>query len=1090
MSHPRSNGLCLRTLTSLLLSCLTCQMAMAADDMEATLRSKAPNRLLAEASVLGDPERGAVLFHQPSLGCVQCHLPSPEGERLGPDLTTLGERATYDHIIQSILDPSEIIAEGFENWMLLTDSGQVIQGKILSETDTVITVQLSSGAAATTVDPDEVVSRKRLVSTMPAQLANRLTKTSDFYDLVGYVVEIGRGGQDAFQRLQPSEAEIAVPPLPEYESKLDHAAFITEWDPRTFDRGAKVYQQVCQNCHGDHDEAGSLPNALRFASGQFNSGSDPFSMYRTLTHGYRMMLPQHQLVPRQKYDVIHFIRESYLKEHNPDAYVEITPEYLAGLPSGTSRGARATRSEPWREMDYGPFLISTYEINGPDTEPRRRIPREELQAAAREGRAPRETWPDNTNFAYKGIAVRLDDGPGGISRGSDWIVFDHDTMRVAAAWSGEGFIDWEGILFNGHHAVTPRTVDDLVFQTPAEPGWANPQTGSFEDSRLVGKDGRHYGPLPKEWAEYKGIYKHADRVIIAYQIGEAEILETQGLIRSDEGPTVWQRVLNIGPRSHELLLRTHPNNTKCGMFGDAIDLSNDPKLPSGVTRILPSDQVSRIEIRLATKPVEALLYRTSDGSEYEVEDLRALTHGGKAEWTQKISTTTDATHSRGPFHVDTLQRPIKNPWNSRLRLSGLDFLDNGQGMVVCCADGDVWKITGHANDAGQLSWRRIASGLFHPLGIKVVDGAIYVTCRDQIVILRDLNNDGETDFYECFNDDHQVTDHFHEFAMGLQADEDGNLYYAKSARHARDSLVPHHGTLLKVSADGQTTQIVANGFRAANGVCLNPDGSFFVTDQEGHWTPMNRINRVVEGGFYGNIYSYGAPDDTSDQAMQQPLCWPNKPTDRSPAELLWVDSQKWGSLNSSLLSLSYGYGKVFVVPHEQVGQTWQGGICQLPIPRFETGVMRGRFSPGDGQLYVCGMQAWGSDQTESTGGLYRVRATDQPKHLPTKIEALSDRIRIQFTEPIDKEFASDTSNFLVDTWGLRRTANYGSRRYDEKSMLVESASVSNDGLTLELHLPDLQPTWCMEISYRLKDSHGEMFRGSIQNTIHQIRQAE
>ena len=113
------------------------------------------------------------------------------------------------------------------------------------------------------------------------------------------------------------------------------------------------------------------------------------------------------------------------------------------------------------------------------------------------------------------------------------------------------------------------------------------------------------------------------------------------------------------------------------------------------------------------------------------------------------------------------------------------------------------------------------------------------------------------------------------------------------------------------------TTILANGFRAANGVCLNPDGSFFVTDQEGHWNPMNRINRVTEGGFYGNMYGYGAPNDSSDDAMEQPLCWPNKPFDRSPSELLWVDSDAWGPLNGSLLNLSYGYGKVYVVPHEQ-----------------------------------------------------------------------------------------------------------------------------------------------------------------------------
>ncbi len=103
------------------------------------------------------------------------------------------------------------------------------------------------------------------------------------------------------------------------------------------------------------------------------------------------------------------------------------------------------------------------------------------------------------------------------------------------------------------------------------------------------------------------------------------------------------------------------------------------------------------------------------------------------------------------------------------------------------------------------------------------------------MILHDLNGDGETDFYECFNNDHQVTEHFHEFAMGLQTDAEGNFYYAKAARHALKAVVPHHGTLLRVSKDGSKTDILATGFRAPNGVCVNPDGTFFLTDQEGFW---------------------------------------------------------------------------------------------------------------------------------------------------------------------------------------------------------------------------------------------------------------
>ena len=160
--------------------------------------------------------------------------------------------------------------------------------------------------------------------------------------------------------------------------------------------------------------------------------------------------------------------------------------------------------------------------------------------------------------------------------------------------------------------------------------------------------------------------------------------------------------------------------------------------------------------------------------------------------------------------------------------NGFDFTDDGDVAIVSAWDGSVWKVAGlkglpeKSNEGGTqralITWKRIASGLFQPLGVKIVNGKIYITCRDQLCILHDLNGDEEIDYFECFNNDHQVTDHFHEFAMGLQADGDGNFYYAKSARHAKTALVPHHGTLLKVTPDGQTTEIIANGFRAANGV--------------------------------------------------------------------------------------------------------------------------------------------------------------------------------------------------------------------------------------------------------------------------------
>lgn len=53
--------------------------------------------------------------------------------------------------------------------------------------------------------------------------------------------------------------------------------------------------------------------------------------------------------------------------------------------------------------------------------------------------------------------------------------------------------------------------------------------------------------------------------------------------------------------------------------------------------------------------------------------------------------------------------------------------------------------------------------------------------------------------------------------------------------------------------------------------------------------------------------------------------------DRSPAELGWVPKNAWGTRGSALLNLSYGTGRAFVIPHEQIGGVWQGAVCELPM---------------------------------------------------------------------------------------------------------------------------------------------------------------
>src|SRR5439155_4982795 len=97
----------------------------------------------------------------------------------------------------------------------------------------------------------------------------------------------------------------------------------------------------------------------------------------------------------------------------------------------------------------------------------------------------------------------------------------------------------------------------------------------------------------------------------------------------------------------------------------------------------------------------------------------------------------------GPYTIDVLPLPDDNPWRSWMRPGGFDFFADGRRAAVCTWQGDVWVVDGLGGQSGQLSWRRIASGLFQPLGLKIVAEKIYVTCRDQITVLHDLNGDGE-----------------------------------------------------------------------------------------------------------------------------------------------------------------------------------------------------------------------------------------------------------------------------------------------------------------------------------------------------------
>jgi cytochrome c5 len=326
------------------------------------------------------------------------------------------------------------------------------------------------------------------------------------------------------------------------QNAVDHAGMIRSWDQAAYGRGRALYNSICLTCHGNLTQQGTLPTSRAFWKEPFKNGTDPYRIYQTLSQGYGQMPAWTFMTPRQRYDVIHYVRETFLRPHNPSAYFKVDSDYLGDLPKAGSKPFKKTpemiafeKGPKYRRMDFGPALFWTFQV------------------------APR-------NIAYKGIAIRLDDGPGGVSKGRAWMVYDHDTMRVAAAWTGEKFVNWKGIAFDGSHGTHTSIVGDKLFVNPVGPGWADPQTGDFADPRFLGRDKKPYGPLPRTWTHFKGVYLHSNRVVIAYTVGDANILEQPRLLQH-RGRAVFSRNLDVGESSHDLLMRIAPTNVSAAIVG-------------------------------------------------------------------------------------------------------------------------------------------------------------------------------------------------------------------------------------------------------------------------------------------------------------------------------------------------------------------------------------------------------------------------------------------------------------------------------------------------------------------------------------------
>ncbi len=657
------------------------------------------------------------------------------------------------------------------------------------------------------------------------------------------------------------------------------------------------------------------------------------------------------------------------------------------------------------------------------------------------------------------------------------VCFDTENLQWRAAWSG-GFLQFDPARYGLISA--PRLHGDLLFATGNHPGWSI--VGSAEAAPL----------------QYKAMHQQGQKLSVSYTVGGFPIRERPSYHRvGDVG--LFRRQISVGAAPVEMVLQwgTLGTNARIEQH-DGQDLlvcqRREQTLaaalfgPKGVrwtigtdhavsVHISPAKAAREFEVRLgiAHAPQRDALW-TALRSELPADDPATWDQPAGTLWPEEIITQGQRGAGDAAYVLDTLTLPTENPYRALMFVGGHDFFANGD-IALCTAHGDVWRVSGVDGTLQKLVWKRYATGLFQPLGLKIVDDQIYVLGRDQITRLIDKNGDDAADVYECFCNQYESSPGGHDYVTCLERDSHGNWYLA----HANQGVV-------KISPDGRQVESIATGLRNPNGLGVGGSDIITAAPQEGEWTPASAIFEVHPADHFG----YKGPKITEKRPLgyDPPLCWIPRRVDNSCGGQCWADTREWGPLSGLMLHFSFGQCTMLPVLREVVDGVAQGAAMEWPLS-FESGVMRGRFSPRDGQLYVSGLKGWVSSAVND-GCLQRVRYTGKPVLTAVAMKSYRNGLALTFSSPLSKDQVEDAGRYRVQRWDYRYGAEYGSEEYrDVKKGVVGrddvdvlSATLLDDGKTLFLEMDDFRPAMQYAITGQVADASGQSASLALYPTIH------
>ncbi|MDA7916536.1 hypothetical protein N9B94_04805 [Verrucomicrobia bacterium] len=437
--------------------------------------------------------------------------------------------------------------------------------------------------------------------------------------------------------------------------------------------------------------------------------------------------------------------------------------------------------------------------------------------------------------------------------------------------------------------------------------------------------------------------------------------------------------------------------------------------------------------------------------------LSALAQDLGSEW---------GTAGREEAFYRIVELPI--PESVNIEAGSFEALPDGR-LAIGTRRGDVFLVEGAYEKNPRPTYELFAAGLDEVLGLAYKNGAFYVTQQTEVTRITDTDGDGRADRFETLSDVWGFNN-YHEFAVGSDFDEEGNLWVALCLSKSYHSTEKFRGWALKITPDGKMIP-QCSGIRSPLGIGMNADGVMIYAESQGPWNGSCSLKHLKPGGFMGHPVSFNwypeapnmgpapvVPNSPSRLEIERKrvkelvpyaVVFPYKKMGRSISGFtLDRSGGKFGPFENQIFIGDYTLSIVMRATMEEVNGVWQGA-CYPFREGLSTGILNLQFTP-NGQLIAGGTNRGWPVRGARNNVLERLDWTGKTPFEILEIKARPDGFVLGFTKPVDPAVASEPSSYKLETYTHFYRQAYGSPEVDQTTPKVLQAEVAEDRLSVRL----------------------------------------